>query len=181
MRAGGRGHHLSPGRSPALGTYRAQQAEEELRRSEAFLAEAQNLSSTGSFSWRVGTDKVAWSEQLYRSYEFDPDAPVTLRACSTGALVEANIRCFSAIVELSVVASEDEGLARSLQQRLNSNVFRVYLNDDLIGVVNLTNRVQSGVFVEEDVERVRLLGLVIALVAAQARLADRLLDTMHVA
>ena len=27
-------------------------AEEELRRSEAFLAEAQRLSSTGSFSWR---------------------------------------------------------------------------------------------------------------------------------
>jgi glycerol-3-phosphate dehydrogenase (NAD(P)+) len=35
---------------------------------------------------------------------------------------------------VSVVASEDEGLARSLQQMLNSNVFRVYLNDDLIGV-----------------------------------------------
>ena len=29
------------------------QAEEKLRRSEAFLAEAQHLSSTGSFSWRV--------------------------------------------------------------------------------------------------------------------------------
>ena len=30
------------------------QAEEELRRSEAFLAEAQTLSSTGSFSWTRG-------------------------------------------------------------------------------------------------------------------------------
>ena len=38
------------------------QSEEELRRSEAFLAEAQQLSSTGSFSWRVATDEITWSE-----------------------------------------------------------------------------------------------------------------------
>jgi hypothetical protein len=29
-----------------------------LRRSEAFLAEAQRLSLTGSFSWRVATDEL---------------------------------------------------------------------------------------------------------------------------
>ena len=39
------------------------QSEEELRRSEAFLAEAQHLSSTGSFSWSVATDEITWSEQ----------------------------------------------------------------------------------------------------------------------
>ena len=33
-------------------------AEEDLRRSGAFLAEAQRLSSTGSFSWRVATDEI---------------------------------------------------------------------------------------------------------------------------
>jgi len=31
--------------------------EEELRRSETFLAQAQQLSRTGSFSWRVATDE----------------------------------------------------------------------------------------------------------------------------
>jgi signal transduction histidine kinase len=51
---------------------------EELRRSEAFLAEAQRLSLTGSFSWRVATDEMTWSEQLYRIFEFDPGMPVTL-------------------------------------------------------------------------------------------------------
>ena len=50
---------------------------EELRRSEAFLAEAQRLSSTGSFSWRVTTDEITWSEQLYRIFEFDQAAPLT--------------------------------------------------------------------------------------------------------
>ena len=53
------------------------QAEEKLRRSEAFLSEAQHLSSTGSFSWRVETDEIAWSEQLYRIFEVEPGTRVT--------------------------------------------------------------------------------------------------------
>ena len=55
-------------------------SEEELRRSEAFLAEGQRLSSTGSFSWKVATDAITWSEQLYRIYEIDIGVPVTLDA-----------------------------------------------------------------------------------------------------
>ena len=58
-------------------------AEEELRRSEAFLAEGQRLSSNGSFSWRVATDEITWSEQLYRIFEFDPGVPVTLELIGT--------------------------------------------------------------------------------------------------
>ena len=50
----------------------------------------------------------------------------------------------------------------------------------LVGVVNLANRAMHGIFVDEDVERVRLLGLVISLVATQARLADRMLETLSV-
>jgi len=53
-------------------------AEEELKRSEAFLAEGQPLSRTGSFSWCVATDEITWSEQLYRIFEFDNHLPVTL-------------------------------------------------------------------------------------------------------
>jgi len=53
-------------------------AEDELRRSEAFLAEAQSLSSTGSFFWHVATDEITWSEQLYRIYELEIGVPVTL-------------------------------------------------------------------------------------------------------
>ena len=50
---------------------------ERLRRSEAFLGEAQRLSLTGSFSWRVATDEITWSEQLYRIFGFDQGALVT--------------------------------------------------------------------------------------------------------
>jgi putative methionine-R-sulfoxide reductase with GAF domain len=52
--------------------------------------------------------------------------------------------------------------------------FPLVLHDELIGVLNLTNRAQRGLFVEEDVERVRLLGLVISLVAREAELPERL-------
>lgn len=58
-------------------------SEEELRRSEAFLAEGQRLSRTGSFSWLVATDEITWSEQVYRIFEFDPGVPVTLERIGT--------------------------------------------------------------------------------------------------
>jgi vacuolar-type H+-ATPase subunit E/Vma4 len=56
--------------------------------------------------------------------------------------------------------------------------FPLLMHKSLVGVVNLTNRAQRGLFVEEDVERVRMLGLVIALVAEQASLRERLLETI---
>ena len=58
--------------------------------------------------------------------------------------------------------------------------FPLVYHDELVGVVNLTNRAMHGVFVEEDVERVRLLGLVIALVATRARLPERLVEALSV-
>ena len=53
-------------------------SEAALKRSEAFLAEAQHLSRVGSFAWRVATNEITWSEQLYRMFEFDPQVTVTL-------------------------------------------------------------------------------------------------------
>jgi signal transduction histidine kinase/ActR/RegA family two-component response regulator len=46
-------------------------AEESLRRSETYLAEAQRLSSTGSFGWNVSTGEIFWSEESFRIFEFD--------------------------------------------------------------------------------------------------------------
>ena len=47
-------------------------AEEALRRSEAYLAEAQRLSRTGSFGWNVSSGKVYWSDESYRIFECEP-------------------------------------------------------------------------------------------------------------
>ena len=58
--------------------------------------------------------------------------------------------------------------------------FPLVYRGELVGVVNLTNRAQYGVFVEDDMERVKLLALVIALVATNASLATRLVETIAV-
>src|SRR5438067_9695309 len=47
-------------------------AEEKLRRGEAFLAEGQRISRTGTWSWNVASGKVTWSEEHYRIFGFDP-------------------------------------------------------------------------------------------------------------
>jgi len=58
-------------------------AEEALRRSEAFLAEGQRLGQIGSYSWRVATDEIKWSNELYCIYEFEIGMPVTLELIRT--------------------------------------------------------------------------------------------------
>jgi PAS domain S-box-containing protein len=52
----------------AIGRDRAEQA---LRRSEAYLAEAQGLSHTGSFGWRPDSGEIVWSDETYRIFEFE--------------------------------------------------------------------------------------------------------------
>jgi PAS domain S-box-containing protein len=48
-------------------------AEEALRRSEAYQAEGQRLSHTGSWAWNPLTEQCFyWSEEMYRIYEIDP-------------------------------------------------------------------------------------------------------------
>ncbi len=45
--------------------------EKKLQRSEAYLAEAQRLSHTGSFGWRVSTGEIIWSEETFRIFQYD--------------------------------------------------------------------------------------------------------------
>ncbi|OLC92093.1 MAG: hypothetical protein AUH86_19760 [Acidobacteria bacterium 13_1_40CM_4_58_4] len=41
------------------------------RRSEAYLAEAQRLSHTGSFGWRASSGEIIWSEETFRIFQYD--------------------------------------------------------------------------------------------------------------
>lgn len=58
--------------------------------------------------------------------------------------------------------------------------FPLVYHEELVGVLNLTNRVLRGVYVDEDVERVRILALVISLIAWRAALPERLLESIGV-
>jgi signal transduction histidine kinase/CheY-like chemotaxis protein len=46
-------------------------AQEALRRSEAYLIEAQNLSHTGSFGWNTYSGKIYWSQETFQIFECD--------------------------------------------------------------------------------------------------------------
>src|SRR6266576_3634319 len=68
---------LGPAGTRALGEAREKaeraRAETALRRSEAFLAEGQRISHTGSWSWNVSSGEVSWSEEHFRIFGFDPE------------------------------------------------------------------------------------------------------------
>src|ERR1700732_5081380 len=49
-----------------------------LQQSEAFLAEAQRLSKTGSFGWCVTTGEIRWSEETFRIFEYERSTKPTV-------------------------------------------------------------------------------------------------------
>jgi PAS domain S-box-containing protein len=53
-------------------------AEESLRQSETYLAEAQRLSGTGSFGWNVSSGEIYWSEETHKIFEYDRAIKPTL-------------------------------------------------------------------------------------------------------
>src|SRR5881628_3137997 len=50
------------------------------QRQEAYLAEAQRLSHTGSFGWRVATGEMVWSEETYRIFQYDRTTAPTVES-----------------------------------------------------------------------------------------------------
>src|SRR5258708_39562029 len=56
----------------AIDVTERKRAEESLRASEAYLAEAQKLSQTGSWAWSPDQGIRYWSEECYRVLRFDP-------------------------------------------------------------------------------------------------------------
>jgi PAS domain S-box-containing protein len=95
-------------------------ADEELRRSEAFLAEGQRLNLSGSFSWRPDTDEFIFSDQLYRIYEFELGSPVTIDRIASRVHPE----------DISLVADQ-QALARAGHNDLNFE-FRLRMSDGSI-------------------------------------------------
>src|SRR5216684_2431567 len=53
-------------------------AEEALRRSEVYLAQAQTLSHTGSFGWNPATGEIYWSAETFRIFEYGRETMPTV-------------------------------------------------------------------------------------------------------
>jgi len=50
----------------------------DLRGAQAYLAEAQRLSTTGSFGWKPASGEIVWSEETHRIFGLDRDTKPTL-------------------------------------------------------------------------------------------------------
>jgi signal transduction histidine kinase len=87
-------------------------AEAELRRAHDSFADAQQLSHTGSFTADIVADEHAWSEELYRIFEFDPGMKITVQAVR-GVIHPEDLPQF------------DAGFARSLAGADFDLVFRI--------------------------------------------------------
>jgi PAS domain S-box-containing protein len=64
---------LSAANTALLEQIRSRQAAEQaVRKHERELADAQALAHTGSWDWNVPADEVAWSDEMYRIYGYEP-------------------------------------------------------------------------------------------------------------
>jgi PAS domain S-box-containing protein len=88
-------------------------AEEELRRSEAFLNQAQHLTATGSLWWEVATGEVIWSDETFRLM----DVPKTVRPTVELALSRVHPEDL-ALVREKVDRSAREGVNMDFEPRL---------------------------------------------------------------
>ena len=89
-------------------TQELEERNDQLRRSEALLKEAQRLSATGSFSWRVAKDGITeatWSEELYRIFGFHQSLPMTLEL--TGTHVHPGAALFEHTINRAHATGED--------------------------------------------------------------------------
>ena len=114
------------------------QAEEEVRRSETFLAEAQSLSQTGSWGWNSATGDLFWSRETYRILGFEPDVTPTLLMVAEAIHPDDRAR----------FERDTEALAR--EHTDFEREYRLRLRDSSIKHVHVVGRFAARVFKDLD-------------------------------
>src|SRR5437762_3510504 len=109
------------------------EAEERLRRSQAFLAEGQRISRTGSWSWNVSNGEVSWSEEHFRIFGFDPEK------------TEPSFQLFLETVHPEDRSIIERGLDEAVRERSSFDIeFRLALADGSIKHVQGVGRPALG-------------------------------------
>ena len=135
------------------------QAEEEVRRSETFLAAAQALSQTGSWGWNTATGDLFWSRETYRIFGFEPDVNPTLSMVAEAIHADDRAR----------FEHDTETLARDHTDF--EREYRMTLRDGSIKHVHVVGRFAARVFPDLD-----FIGSIMD-VSERKRAADALLKT----
>src|SRR5207247_2163819 len=115
------------------------EAEERLRRSQAFLAEGQRISHTGSWSWNVSNGEISWSEEHFRIFGFDPKE------------TEPSFKLFLETVHPDDRLFIERSLDEAVRERSGFNIeFRIALADGSVKHVQGVGRPVLGAFGEVD-------------------------------
>ena len=119
-------------------------AESTLRRSEAYLAEAQRLSHTGSFAHDPVRGEITyWSEEAYRTFGFDPAKGLVTYQQARSRIHPEDLEKF------------EEARERGIREKTGASVdFRVVLPDGSIKYIHCVSRP----FVDASGEIVELVG-----------------------
>ena len=142
-------------------------AETALRRSEAYLAEAQRLSRTGSFGWNVARGDIFWSEESFNIFGYDK-AP------------SANIE-----MVLQRVHPEDRALVQRIIDQASSTgrdfdfEYRLLMPDGAVRYVHVV-----GLAVRDQADELEFIGSVMDITAAkraEERLQKAQADLAHAA
>jgi PAS domain S-box-containing protein len=83
------------------------------RRRDAYLAEAQRLSHTGSFGWKVSTGEIFWSEETFRIFQYDQTTTPTVELVPQRAHPED-----AALVTQTIERASQDGKDFDIDHRL---------------------------------------------------------------
>jgi PAS domain S-box-containing protein len=115
------------------------QAEDALRKSEAFLTEGQRISHTGSWGWNVSSGKLTWSEEHFRIFGVDPET------------TEPSLELFLETVHPEDRSFIERVLDEAVRERSGFNIeFRIALADGSIKHVQGVGRPVLGASGEVD-------------------------------
>ncbi len=119
-------------------------AEGELRRRERQLTEAQKLAHLGSWEWNIRTNRVTWSDELYRIYGLEPQE------------FEATYEAY-----LELVYPDDRGLVRKVIETALRDLKPFAFEERILrpdGTIR-TLQSQGEVVLDEDAKPLRLVGI----------------------
>ena len=98
-------------------------AEEALRRSEAYLMEAQRLSHTGSFGWNVLSGEVYWSDETCRIFEYETMTKPTIQRAIDRCHQDDRMRLKQVLERAAMEKSDFNVEHRLMMPMVPSNIF----------------------------------------------------------
>jgi PAS domain S-box-containing protein len=135
------------------------QAEEDLRRSDVYLAEAQRLSQTGSFGWTPASGRMYWSDETFRIFEYGREITPTAELLMEQRVHPEDVARLRQVVERASRDEQDYAHKNRLQMpdgRVKHIHVVAHATRNEAGDVGFVGAVMDVTEAEETQDRIRL-------------------------